>query len=261
MLLLLKRCQGAVGPPARVTARWRVASLTCAVAVPGRCCSSEASTSAHSSSGASAPPSPQWSSGPLTVYTHGIETGKYRADPQQARSACRAACAHSLSRQIAQLEAVRKLQRVWDDVKAVGGLAEEEHSSSGLTLVDSLGGSSSWGHSSLWQRLARKLEAPPAPPPPVRGLYLFGARSPLGQPLAAAAGVLTLVLSLRRRRHGQDDANGRLLRLAHARRSQEAHPLPRLYAGRPPPPAPHEERGRPSACCRAGAHACTCGPD
>ena len=38
-------------------------------------------------------------------------------------------------------------------------------------MVDSIGGSST---SSLWNRILKKLEAPPAPPPPVRGLYLYG---------------------------------------------------------------------------------------
>ena len=72
-----------------------------------------------------------------------------------------------------QLEAIRKLQRLWDDLDATGGL-EEERGSSGLTLVDSIGGSSTW---SLWNRIAKKLEALPAPPPPVRGLYLYGQRA------------------------------------------------------------------------------------
>ena len=79
-----------------------------------------------------------------------------------------------LSGFFAQLDAVRKLQRVWDELDAVDGLAEER-GGSGLTLVDSIGGSSTW---SLWNRIAKKLEVAP-PPPQIRGLYLYGQHTAL----------------------------------------------------------------------------------
>ena len=70
-----------------------------------------------------------------------------------------------------QLVAITKLQRVWDDLHATGEAGEA--ASSGLTLMDAVDGGSSW---SLWRAISSKLEAP-APPPTVRGLYLYGASS------------------------------------------------------------------------------------
>ena len=101
-----------------------------------------------------------------------------------------------------QLDAVRKLQRVWDEIDAADGLADER-GSSGLTLVDSIGGSSTW---SLWNRIAKKLEAAPEPPPRIRGLYLYGQH----QPLLMLRRVTDVQLCNRWGWHWQDDAHGHL---------------------------------------------------
>jgi predicted ATPase len=83
----------------------------------------------------------------------------------------------------AQLEAIRKLQRVWDEVHALG--RDREAGGSGLTLVDAVGDSaSSWG---LWKMIARKLEAPPRSGPPIQGLYLYGAHAPTRAATSASA--------------------------------------------------------------------------
>ena len=92
-----------------------------------------------------------------------------------------------LSACVVQLDAVRKLQRVWDELDAVDGTAEER-GGSGLTLVDSIGGSSTW---SLWNRIAKKLEVAP-PPPQIRGLYLYGQQTVAHAAAAAAAAAPSL---------------------------------------------------------------------
>jgi hypothetical protein len=106
----------------------------------------------------------------------------------------------------AQLEAIRKLQRVWDEVHALG--RDREAGGSGLTLVDAVGDSASiWG---LWKTIARKLEAPPRSGPPIQGLYLYGARAPA----RARSNVCERTADAcvrRRRRQRQDDADGLVL--------------------------------------------------
>jgi hypothetical protein len=67
------------------------------------------------------------------------------------------------------MEAIRKLQRVWEDVQHCAGGAAGE--ASGLTLVDAVGSGSSW---SLWDIIAGKADTSAAPLAPIRGLYLYG---------------------------------------------------------------------------------------
>ena len=110
-----------------------------------------------------------------------------------------------LSGCVAQLDAVRKLQRVWNELDAADGLAEER-GGSGLTLVDSIGGSSTW---SLWNRIAKKLEVAP-PPSQIRGLYLYGQRSASHCCSCRKCCAALLTPVHRRGRHWQNNADGHL---------------------------------------------------
>ena len=153
-----------------------------------------------------------------------------------------------LSSCFAQLDAVRKLQRVWDELDAADGLAEER-GGSGLTLVDSIGGSSTW---SLWNRIAKKLEVAP-PPSLIRGLYLFGQHTASFCCCCRNCCAALLTPVRRRGRHWQNDAHGHLQRLARARHAQETHPLPGLHARCPSPSAAPKKRGRPATRRCSGA--------
>jgi hypothetical protein len=117
--------------------------------------------------------------GPMGVYGRGVASGKYRADAQQARAAgvrARAGCEREITcRRVtqgvarAQLEAIRKLQRVWEDVEGCPDRASAAESGSGLTLVDAVGQPAAW---SLWDLISQVAKS--APLPPIRGLYLYG---------------------------------------------------------------------------------------
>jgi hypothetical protein len=109
----------------------------------------------------------------------------------------------------AQLEAVRKLQRVWDEVHAMGR-DREAAGGSGLTLVDAVDSLSSL---SLWNLIASKLEAPARSWPPIRGLYLYGERPRARARSNSLAWVRMRAEACLRRWRGQrqDDADGPFL--------------------------------------------------